>query len=152
MRIFFNLKKRRSLSDYYDTDLDDDLEMATSTVYESSTEIPSHKLNFSPTAKPAKIESEIPSNGARNVVPTSQERVLNFCFRFLKNLNILTRNFFRVIFYKITYNLWPFHLFSRYAAVCWQSVVYYLMFDPCGNFWYPVVESHRVTKTLFLTI
>lgn len=71
----FNLKQRRSISDYYDTDLDDDLEMATSTVYESSTEVPTNKLSFSPTAKPAKISeldnSEIPSNGARNVIPAN---------------------------------------------------------------------------------
>lgn len=77
--IIFNLIQRRSISDYYDTDLDDDLEMATSTVYESSTEVPTNKLSFSPTAKPAKISeldnSEIPSNGARNVIPanTAQE-------------------------------------------------------------------------------
>ena len=78
MTKLFNLKKRRSLSDYYDTDLDDDLEMATSTVYESSTEVPVHKLSFSPTAKPAKLQSseaEIPSNGARNVNTAAQERV-----------------------------------------------------------------------------
>ena len=73
--LIFNLKQRRSLSDYYDTDLDDDLEMATSTVYESSTEVPTNKLSFSPTVKPAKIaeldNSEIPSNGARNVIPAN---------------------------------------------------------------------------------
>ena len=76
------MKKRRSLSDYYDTDLDDDLEMATSTVYESSTEVPVHKLSFSPTAKPEKIqtsEAEIPSNGARNLNTAAQERVFG-CF------------------------------------------------------------------------
>ena len=76
------MKKRRSLSDYYDTDLDDDLEMATSTVYESSTEVPVHKLSFSPTPKPAKIqtsEAEIPSNGARNLNTAAQERVFGSC-------------------------------------------------------------------------
>lgn len=68
-------RQRRSLSEFYDTDLDDDLEMATSTVYESSTEDPTNKLSFSPTAKPAKVSelniAEISSNGARNVIPAT---------------------------------------------------------------------------------